>query len=115
MSRNKRFDSQAIHSHLDDANIRDFLSKSFREATKVSGYLSVKHLEQELERIKAQIVAAKAAEGIEALIEKNGWKEFDVSDDVPFDGETYFSFLGTQKEYVALMKKIHGKDWKEEE
>lgn len=110
-----------IHNGLSDQNIRDFLSQqlvlNFEEQMQ-NKKKTIQHFEPSLEwaiqdteahieYLKKRAEFFKSQQAILILIEKNGWREFDVSDYVSKDyGNMAMTFIGTDKEHNNLIKKI---------
>src|SRR5574337_1063376 len=105
MEENK-MDNKDIHNGLDKKEIRDFLGQCERREGILGRSSEIEDLEKELERIEERLVHCKNHLAIETLIELNGWQLFDISDDIPYDKYTYFPFIGTEKEFELLMKKL---------
>ena len=98
--------NEDIHNGLDKKEIHDFLGQwSWRE-----GFLGraseIEYLEKELERIKERLIHCRNHQAVIALIKSNDWKEFDVSEHVPYNNDTYFLFIGTKEEFEFLEKKV---------
>ena len=114
--------NSAIHNGLSQKEVRDFLAMQLMEIqinknNNNSDYnnchidddpfqsqinrdrVNIKYLTKNIkfnEQIKAVLI----------LIEDNGWDEHDPSDNVLKDLPGYMSFIGTEKEYDILIKKI---------
>lgn len=95
--------NEDIHKGIPQAGIRDFLSNAY-ERTWTPG--TVSSLEKEIEELQERLVTAKKHRAAYELIESQGWEDWDVSDEVPYNAGTYFPFVGTEKEYNALLKAI---------
>lgn len=95
-----------IHSGLDKKEIRDFLAKSERNEGILGRSSEIEYLEKELERIKERLNHAKNHRAIITLIELNGWQVFGVSDDIPYDKDTYFPFIGTEEEFKMFYDRL---------
>jgi hypothetical protein len=90
---------QEIHNGLEKSEIRDFLAKNTRY-----GYDGeVDFLEKEIARLNEQLEKAKTSQASRDLIKTNGWKEHDVSDEVKYNEDSYFHFVGTAEEYDDFM------------
>lgn len=99
-------ENKDIHNGLDKKEIRDFLSQwSRREGFKGTSS-EIEYLEKELEKIKERLIHCINHRAVLTLIESNGWKEFDLSDDIPYNKDTYFGFVGTKEEFDLFMKKL---------
>lgn len=98
--------NEEIHNGLDKKEIRDFLSQWKRREGLIGRASEIGFIESEIKELQERLIHCKNHLGITSLIESNGWKEFDVSDDVPYDKDTYFSFLGTEEEFKKFCDKI---------
>jgi hypothetical protein len=115
-----------IHKGLKDKNIRDFLAlqmaKLFEEEIENRKLKplppiedifehSIQTAEQEIQRLTKQVQILRSKQATIQLIKKQGWDEFDVSDetikDLPYTLK--ISFIGTKKEYNHLLEIINGK------
>lgn len=96
--------SEDIHNGLDKENLRNYLSKLERTEAFQGRAGEIPYLEKELERIKERLIHCKNHEAIITMIKINGWELFDVEDFVPYNKDTYFLFLGTNKEFESLKK-----------
>ena len=95
-----------IHKGLEKDVIRDFLSKEYHTAQAISFGESSEYLQTKIEELQKRLEAAKKKEGIKALFNSLGWYIFDVSDDIDdFNAETYFDFIGNDREYDKMMQK----------
>lgn len=115
-----------IHKGLKDKEIRDFLAHQlvelFEEETtnnklKVLPYNEdifetlIQRTEQEIECLKKRLQIYRDRQAIVVLIKKQGWEEFDISDETEKDSlhMLKISFIGTEKEYNHLLEIINGK------
>jgi hypothetical protein len=115
-----------IHKGLKDNHIRDFLAlqlvKIFEEEAENNQLKPLPPIEdilehtiltseQEIQRLTKQIQFLRSKQAIIQLIKKQGWDEFDVSDetvkDLPY--KLKMNFIGTKKEYNHLLEIINGK------
>ena len=115
--------STEIHEGLENKEIRDFLSmtfvKSFEESTKskmkdIDGNLKgidlrIAVVERDLAAINNELTGLKEMKAVQIIVEKQGWQEFDVSDETFNDTgyKMWMNFIGTQKEYDKLIDKIN--------
>ncbi len=105
--------NEKIHDGLDDSGIRDYLSKQLRkeilsaEYNTDSVYINneIIKLQTRIKKMEDMLSHAIEVSAIELLIGKQGWKRFDISDYVEFETETYFYFVGTEKEFDELISK----------
>ena len=97
--------NEEIHKGYSQSEIRDFLSQGL-EASRIGGGIGVKYIEGEIERFQILLRDAKKYEAIIQLIEDKNWEEWDIEDIIPYDRETYFSFIGTEEEYNKLIKNL---------
>lgn len=88
------------HNGLEMSEIRDFLGKGLMSSGK---FYSVESLMEQINELKERLNEAKKYDCIVELIKSLGWEDFDVSDDVYYDNNTYFNFVGTKKEYDKFM------------
>ena len=114
-----------IHNGLEKQEIRDFLSIQLvklwdeemenKKPTLPYSRLeddpfewSIKDAEAEIEMHKMRLVILKQKQAIVRLIAMNGWKEFDVSDQVEKDMpyKLKMNFIGTDEEYKILQPKL---------
>lgn len=93
-----------IHKGLPKAEIRDFLAEQYKHTSWASG--TVSYLEKQIEKLQAQLIMAKKHEAALQLIESQGWETWDISDEVPYNSDTYFPFVGTEEERDALLEAI---------
>lgn len=101
--------SAEIHTHLDKAAIRDFLSKASEEGYQISNCSSVSRLKKQIAELQRELAGALQYEAALELMHINGWSIYDLSDDVEdYCQGVYFPFVGTEEEYHALMKRIKG-------
>lgn len=99
-------DNENIHNGLKNKEIRDYLSKT-RHKEYRGGYTdNVEWFEKQIKEFEVMLEHAKIVRAINQLIESNRWEEFDVSELIEWNHETYFSFIGTQEEYEMLIEKI---------
>lgn len=94
-----------IHNNLVDKEIRDFLSQELSKEH-FCGKQDVIRIEKQIKQLNEELLRAERGAAVDLLIKKQGWKLFDISYDVFYDEKTYFCFVGTEKEYIQLIKKI---------
>ena len=91
------------HKDLDHAELRDLVAESLRG----NHWGFERH--EAVERILVEAVE-KAQRGLDKyyeavawgiILRKFGWETHDVSDDVPYNSETYRCFVGTDEEREA--------------
>lgn len=99
--------NEDIHKDLSETEVRNFLAKQYQR-TLFQGVIfgSVSRLEKELKELQKALDEAKAHDAVRQLIHNQGWAAWDVSDEVPYNRNTYFPFVGTEEEYEALLKAI---------
>ena len=105
--------NEEIHREFTQQEIRDFLSQEL-EASRIGGGIGVKYIEGEIERFQVLLRDAKKYEAIIQIIEDKNWKEWEISEDIPYDRENYFPFIGTKEEYNKLMKILKKEENKNE-
>ena len=98
-----------IHNGLDKKEIRDLLGQWLWREGALGTSSEIKYLEKELERIKERLIHCRNHQAVIALINSNGWKDFDVSENIPYNNDTYFPFIGTKEEFEDLKKKTKKK------
>jgi len=102
-------ENKDIHNGLDKKEIRDFLAQwSYREGFLGRGS-EIEYLEKQLEEIKERLIHCRNHKAVLSLIESNGWKDFDLDTLVPYNHDTYFPFVGTEKEFEELNRKNKSK------
>jgi hypothetical protein len=85
-----------IHVLFEGKEIRDFLAKSLKVSECGS---SPSFIEKEIKKLEEELKKAKQFEGAMELIKKQGWEEFDVSNEIEdYNSDTYFPFIGTEEE-----------------
>lgn len=118
-----------IHEGLPQKEIRDFLSMSLLksyadESINKKDYSALAGMSNSVEKaiaiaeadikyLQKYIENLKSKEAIWKLIELNGWKDFDVSDETEKDYIGYnqwMNFIGTEEEYIALINKINSEN-----
>ena len=88
-----------IHNGLEMAEVRDFLAKSARSGL----FGGVEHIKAKISELNKELEMAVNANAAMDLMDANGWREFDVSDEVnDYHRDLYFSFVGTEDEYNSL-------------
>ena len=102
-------DNQDIHKQLDRPEVRDFLAQEYEQSMRDAQYQSPESVKAEVARLKAEIeklqgllIHAQRYQAVCELLEGQGWKAWDISDEVPYNQETYFPFVGTEEEMQAL-------------
>ncbi len=96
-------ENKDIHNWLSDKEIRDFLGK---ELNKSHVLASIEFLEQEIKKLQEMLEKRKRYLVVQSLISEKGWNDFDISDEISYNSETYFPFIGTLDEYDELIAKI---------
>ncbi len=96
-------ENKDIHNGLPNKGIRDFLSIQLEKSMIAS---QVKDIEEQIKYLQTQLNLAKIREAVLQLIKNNGWTNFDCSEIVKYNDETYFSFVGTEEEFKKLENKI---------
>ncbi len=99
-------ENKDIHNGLDKKEIRDFLAQLTHKESFLGRLSEINFLEKELEKIKERLIHCKNHKATLTLIELNGWKKFDLSDVIPYNKDTYFPFVGTEKEFELFMKRM---------
>ena len=99
-------DNKDIHKNYSESEIRDFLGQELEKAD----VADINLLEEKIKRYNELLKYAKRREVLLSIIKGKNWTEWDISDHVPYNKETYFSFIGTEKEYNKLVKKLSTND-----
>ena len=120
-----------MHNGFPNKEIRDFLSLAMVKAFEDEGKNQKVHLlhseyedtfewakddaREQIKHLKNYIRNIETKQALIRLIELNGWKEHDVSDDVYNDTEYHhwMCFLGTDNELEELHHKIYEHDEKD--
>ncbi len=96
-----------IHFGLPDSQLRDSLAvtrqKAQREldllgANTPFGFFSIDRVNVLIEMAQRAKQLLYVLHGLDEVIASKGWQERDFSDNVNYDKETYFPFLGTEEE-----------------
>lgn len=98
--------NEDIHKGLDKQEIRDFLAKQLRDASKDGGMVPSEYLEKEIAKLQATLKTSKTREATLQLIKICGWDWYDTSDYVLYNSETYFDFIGSKEEYEKVFGKL---------
>ena len=98
--------NEDIHNGLPKKEIRDLLAQWNRREGMLGRSSEIEYIEKEISKLKERLVHCRNHQGILSLIESNGWKEFDISDDISYDEDEYFPFIGTKEEFELLYDKI---------
>jgi len=95
-----------IHKKFDRSDVRDFLAQELERAQAGSGGAQVEWLMAEIKRYEELLISAQHLKATIELMEVCGWTDWDISDEVPYNSETYFPFVGTEEEYADLLGQI---------
>ena len=100
-------ENKDIHNELSEKEVRDFLSKQLKyEQDECEHRTLIKDIENHIEYWQKVLIHAKNYLAILQIIQSKEWKEFDISDDIHSDRNTYFPFIGTEKEYKSLIQRL---------
>lgn len=100
-----------IHNGFDDKLVRDTLGNILLEADREGLGHSSDYLKHQIAQLQEELKLSEQREAARILIEKLGWHEHDVSDEVEdYHYENYFSFIGTWEEYAELIKEMKGEN-----
>jgi len=88
-----------IHTTLPNANVRDTLSDMIARNWNA---MPTEMIEAQIKKLQEDLARRKAYDAAVTLIEKMGWKEFDLIDETSKDGEVWMSFIGTKEEYEQV-------------
>lgn len=94
---------EQLHSKFDDANMRNYLSKTFTKSAKISLFVSIKELENQISVLQEKLEHAKIVESIDCIIKDKNWRQFDISDITYYNEDTYIHFVGTEEEYKKVL------------
>ncbi len=101
-------ENKDIHNDFSEKEIRDYLSKQYRkERYNCHWNTDINFLKKEIEEHRKMLESAIAYNVLGVLIKNKGWKIFDISDDVKYNEESYFEFIGTEEEFKELINKIN--------
>ncbi len=91
-----------IHETLEHKNLRDILGGM------ISTYngLPVEFIQKQIEKLQADLEAAKKYEAAQIMMRQMDWKEHDVSDETEHWCDSKMSFIGTEEEYNVLIQTI---------
>ena len=95
-----------IHKNFDRSDVRDFLAQEFERAQAESGGANVEWLMAEIKRYEELLINAQRLKATIELMEVCGWTDWDISEEVPYDSDTYFPFVGTEEEHEELLARI---------
>ena len=106
----KEIKNEDIHEDFSQQEIRDYLAKELELFGGV--YVSIEYIEEQIEKYQEYLKQRKNYESVLHLIKERGWEDWDVSEYVPYDKETYFPFVGTEDEFTKLIElaKKRGKE-----
>jgi len=94
-----------IHDDFEEKDIRDFLGRQYQRTSMQALSGSVEWIENEIARLQKQLKSVREHLAVKELLKMQGWEAFDISDEVPYNPDTYFNFVGTEQEYEALIEK----------
>ena len=95
-------DNKNIHEDFSQKEIRDYLAKELKLYE--GSAISIKSLEKQIETLQERLRQAKNYESVLHLIEEKCWQDWDISEYIPYDRETYFPFIGTKDEFNKLLE-----------
>lgn len=114
-----------IHQGFEKSEIRDFLGTALLKSSDQELSLAkkpvpfsinsenslewlIRSYENEMELLKEKIAILNERSAILSIIKKEGWKEFDVSDETKKDHNytLWMNFIGTEEEYANLIESI---------
>ena len=98
--------NKSIHEGLSQKEIRDFLAQQLRQGERKGGLTSREDVEDQIRRLQVLLKSIKKVEMMRTLIEEKGWKEWDASDYILYDRESYFPFVGTEEEYNKFLELV---------
>ena len=95
-----------IHKNFDRSDVRDFLAQELERSRMKSGGADVEWLMAEIRGYQDLLAAARQREATIELMGVCGWEDWGISEEVPYDKEAYFPFVGTEEEYANLLGQI---------
>ena len=103
----KEIKNEDIHENFSQQEIRNYLAKELE----LNGciYVSVKYIEEQIEKYQELLKQRKNYESVLHLIKERGWEDWDVSEYVLYNEETYFPFVGTEEEFNKLLELVRKK------
>jgi ribosomal protein S20 len=100
-----KMEQENIHDGLENSEIRTYLSKTLHTTMHNGAFGgSEEYIKEQIEKLQKQLEQVKIRMAIEQLIKQNGWKWWDISDEISYDPKTYFDFVGTPEEFKTFMK-----------
>lgn len=91
--------NEEIHRGFSQSEIRDFLAQELRESQKEGGFVSVEYAEDQIKHFQK-------FEATKYLMTEKGWEDWDITDYILYDRETYFPFVGTEEERNKLLETL---------
>ena len=101
--------NEDIHNGLEQAEIRNFLAKELHKCLLAGGFDNIERVQNEIKRLNALLEECKKYEAIRLMMSSLGWSDYDVSEDVIYNVNTYFPFIGSEEEYAKLKKLLESK------
>ena len=103
----KEIKNENIHEDFSQQEIRDYLAKELELNGGI--YVSIEYIEEQIEKYQEYLKQSKNYECVLCLIKERGWEDWDVSEYVPYNKETYFPFIGTEEEFKKLLELLRKK------
>jgi hypothetical protein len=94
------------HKGMSDEILRDFFSDIVSDHEGLFTEEGLGVLERELERTRKRVEATKRNLAIKGLMQERGWEDWDQSDLVPYNPETYRMFIGSEEEFEDYTKRL---------
>lgn len=104
--------NEDIHSDIPKKEIRDFLGQWSHREGFLGDASEIKYLEKTIKEAEERLIHCRNHRAVITLIKSNGWKEFDISDEISYRKDTYFPFIGTEEEFESLKNKIKNEEIK---
>lgn len=98
----KEIKNENIYGGFSQQEIRDYLAKELELNGGI--YVSIEYIEEQIEKYQEYLKQRKNYESVLCLIKDKGWEDWDVSEYVPYNKETYFPFIGTEDEFTKLLE-----------
>ena len=107
----KEIKNKDIHKSYSQQEIRDYLAKELELNGGI--FVSIEYIEEQIEKYQEFLKQRKNYESVLCLIKEKGWEDWDVSEYVPYNKETYFPFIGTEDEFNKLLELVKKGDKEE--
>lgn len=96
-------DNKNIHKSFTQREIRDYLAQELKESQEEGGFISVEYAEEQIKHFQDMLKYAKKFEAVRCLMAERGWEDWDITENIAYNKETYFPFIGTEEEFNKLL------------